>query len=201
VPLLCSPGREEWRALVIGDLSDAPVVVHQLPGCADPIRLGRARAQAWRQCRRPFVALVDDDDRVRPGAIEACLAALQAHPRAVGAYTSEEWIDETGAVVWTPTPAEVAAPWSLSRHISDPLHMHHVWVARRSIVQRHALDAARYPCRVIWALTALMSRDGPWVHVPMVGYQWRLHDGGVHLHRSPELRDVVRSVSGLLARR
>lgn len=195
VHVLCTPGRELWRALLLADLAAAPCHVHLVPGCDDSSQLGAARADAFRLGRTPYVALADDDDRVLAGAIEVCLDALRAHPRAVGAYTSEEQIDEAGAVTERPTPAEIAAPWSLSRHLADPTYLHHLWVARRSAVQRHAPEAARYPCRATWALTALMSRDGPWVHVPMVGYQWRLHDGGIHRNRSSELPGVVRSVA------
>lgn len=186
--VLCCPGREAWRAALLGDLDREPCAVHLAEPAHEPGGIGYARAEAFRHGSAPYVGFADDDDRVITGAVSACVAALEANPDAVGAYTDEQYLDESGRVIRTPTAQDLARPWSLHAHVSDVLHVHHLWIARRASVLRYAEDAARFRVRTGWILTALMAQDGPWVKVPMVGYQWRHHHGGAHHTRAGDPR-------------
>jgi len=186
-----------------------------LQECASSIDMGNHQvhfrpddfeAARWETTSRSmadFVAWVDDDDRVLPGALARCVEALEATGAAM-AFTDEAHIDAKGARVGQPY-TRPRARRDLAMH---PRSVHHLSVFRVSsldpIIWKHAKRIGIGICWLIRAHAGLVHKA---VHVPMVGYEWRLHPGqdtkdidfaDAYTRAMPALREVTRSWMGPL---
>ena len=189
--VLRDPARDRWHDGIFASLSDQPCDVHVID--AIPGNIGRGRVMGFRAGSAPYVSFADDDDIVMPGAVEACVEALERDQGAVGAYTDEVWIDEHGG--WLKDGPSVGSEWSLSWHLSTSFGVHHLLVMRRATVRPLLPLIDGFARSADWALTRLLALKGRWLHIPMVGYQWRQHNGNVS-RSSPIPRaaiDVVRN--------
>ncbi len=159
-------------------------------------------AKAWNQdlwaaCQgADAVAVVDDDDRVLPGAIAACLDAL--HTTSAGlAFTDEEEIDAAGLHLRDGMRRKRTL-MDLAMH---PRCVHHLAMFRPAYMPPEALALADRCGRGLdWLLRAAAGLRGGAVRVPMLGYQWRRHaaqdstsDGDVYARALPTLRQMTRS--------
>ncbi|MBS0330792.1 MAG: hypothetical protein JSR30_13125 [Proteobacteria bacterium] len=167
------------------------IIVHSEGGA------GAWNRDLWAACQgADAVAVVDDDDRVLPGAIEACLTALRA-TRAGLAFTDEEEIDEAGQRVRDGLRRRRTL-MDLAMH---PRCVHHLAMFRPAYTPPEALALADRCGRGLdWLLRAAAGLRGGAVRVPMLGYQWRRHaaqdsasDGGVYARALPVLRQMTRS--------
>lgn len=167
------------------------VVVHSSGGAAAWNR------DLWDACQgADAVAIVDDDDLVLPGAIAACLAALQS--AGVGlAFTDEEEVDEAGHHLCD----GVRRGRTLMDLAMHPRCVHHLAIFRPEHAPWEALALANECGRGLdWLLRAAAGLRGGAVRVPMLGYQWRRHagqdsstDGGTYTRAMPALRQMTRS--------
>lgn len=146
-----------------------------------------------------YVAWVDDDDRVLPGALDAAVRALDATGAAI-AFTFERQVNAKGEPL----------PWRAQKHqhskmdvAMHPRSLHHLTVLRASAlddeVYRHA---ARIGVGIDWLIRAWCTLKHSAVVIPQVGYEWRQHAGqdtrNAEWTRTfeaamPELRRVTRS--------
>jgi len=168
---------EPWRRLLAADLACQPCNVHWVDGV--PGHIGAARWRGLTAGSAPYVAFADPDDRVLPGALDACLGALIADQSAVVACTAEQRIDMGGNRVGMPD----LAPFSHRALVRSPQHLHHIIVARRAPALI-AADRVRHLRRGFnWAWTMVLAQMGGAIRLPIVGYEWRVHAGG--FHRTP----------------
>ena len=181
IHILTLPGRESWLQDSLTSLSQQPCDVHVCPGILGAT--GQARYEAFELGRSPYVGYVDDDDLVEPGAVQACLDALERHPEAVGAFTDEILIDSAGETIGQ--GFSTGREWTPKRHLGSLMFVHHLWIGRREIVEKYRHVMRDMPIGAHWALTCLMALDGPWIHLPIVGYRWRIHPHGSHQTRRP----------------
>ena len=143
----------------------------------------------WAACQgADAVAVVDDDDRVLPGAIAACLDAL--HTTSAGlAFTDEEEIDAAGL--------HLRDGMRRKRTLMD-LAMHPgactTWRCSglRTCRRKRWLWPTGAAAGLDWLLRAAAGLRGGAVRVPMLGYQWRRHaaqdstsDGDVYARALP----------------
>lgn len=146
-----------------------------------------------------YVAWVDDDDRVLPGAIEAAVTALDATGAAI-AFTLEHQITANGE----PLPYR---PRTLPHRKMDvamhPRSLHHLTVLRASCLDDEVYQhAARIGVGLDWLIRAWCTLKHSAVVIPQVGYEWRQHPGQdtrnpawteAFERAMPELRRVTRS--------
>jgi hypothetical protein len=151
----------------------------------------------WDACAgADAVAVVDDDDRVLPGALARCLAALDAFDVGL-AFTDEEEINAAGQLL---QHAETRQR-SLRDLAMHPRCVHHLAMFRPALVPPEARAVADAQGRGLdWLMRAAAGLLGGAVHVPMVGYQWRRHEGqdseakqGAYAAAMPALRALTRS--------
>jgi hypothetical protein len=146
-----------------------------------------------------YVAWVDDDDRVLPGAIDSAVRALDATGAAI-AFTLERKINAAGEPLpWAPPPHQ-----HTKRDVAmHPRSLHHLTVLRASCVDDEVYQhAARIGVGMDWLIRAWCTLKYGAVVVPQVGYEWRQHAGQDTRNPTwtrtfeaamPELRRVTRS--------
>ena len=74
--ILLGDENPEWLAQCIQSLADEPVALHIVRG--EFGHIGKWRAKGFRLGTNPYVAYVDPDDYVLPGAFAACAALLDS---------------------------------------------------------------------------------------------------------------------------
>jgi hypothetical protein len=103
--LLVAPAAFDAAALIAEGLVDEKIdeVGRTLP---DAINQGFAALAPGIE----FIAWLGDDDLLRPGSLVATERFLREHPGSSAAYGRCDYIDETGAVLWTNRSGAWAAP-------------------------------------------------------------------------------------------
>jgi hypothetical protein len=124
-----------------------------------------------------FVALLDCDDWLLPGAVDSCLEALANCPDAVGAFTDEVRMRD-GVKVGT-GESTGTGPWCPILQLTRISYARHLMVMRRSAVTPYLAELAQWPRLGIYVLRGLAVQQGPWLHVECDGYVHREHDGNV----------------------
>jgi hypothetical protein len=120
-----------------------------------------------------YVAWVDDDDFVYPGAIQRCYDALEAHPNLGLAYTDENYVDPSGNVKGSNNGKKELL--DLTAH---PRSVHHLAVTRRFSVDnepRKIFDRIGQPCPLDWLVRVRAGAQHGMIHVAGPGYAWRIH--------------------------
>lgn len=177
--LLLPTTHPAWWKECRESLEGEPVNLHLVEGVAGHI--GKGRAKGFALGTAPYVSCVDPDDLVVAGAFQACLEALESHPEACGAYTDQLLIDTAGKVIkpgiWS------GKDWNPLLQL-EPKYLHHVYVMRRSFVQKYLLELARWPNMAEFVLKGLLTAHGPWVHVNRFGYKWRINNNAAHKRQS-----------------
>lgn len=181
IHVLTDGSRKEWLNALLRSLEDQPCNIN-IVQCLNE-HLGAARARAFLVGDSEFVGYADDDDLVEKESIQALIDALQEDPKAVGAYTDEVQMTAGGYIF--ADGFSTGQSYSLRGHLGAIKHIHHIWLGRREVVERYLSQAILANRAFHWALTCLMRIDGPWIHVPMVGYRWRQHPGGAHHRTDP----------------
>ena len=151
------------------------------------------RAQAYRESTAEFVAYLDDDDALLPGAIEACIAALDAKQTAIGAYTDALYIDESGQILG-PDVSTNSGPWTVERSLTGAGHTEHIAVMRRSAVLPFLAELESYNSMEQYFLHGMLATIGDWIHVEQPGYHFRLHSNNTHNTTSIEFRHATRQL-------
>lgn len=120
-----------------------------------------------------LVACLDYDDRLLPGAVAACEAAL-GKCRAGVAFTWQARITEEGAQYKV-----LDQPVTRQHLAAIPESVHHLAVIRSSLLPECLFDLAEAvaPLCVDWIVKAYLAFKFGAVQVPMVGYEWRIHTG------------------------
>lgn len=163
VHVLSYLGRPEWLDQCLASLAAEPCATHVVEG-GFPDSIGAARAFAFTLGDAEFVSFIDDDDHVVPGAMQACIDYLGAHPECVGVYTDLEHLHADGQ-----RDREFKGPWRPLRHLTYCPEVTHLKVMRRSAVEPFLDELARWPTYEEYVLCALMVELGEWAHLPIVG--------------------------------
>jgi glycosyltransferase involved in cell wall biosynthesis len=178
-------------------------VLGRLPDEVRVIRQGNAGAAAARNAglalaETPLVLVLDADDRLAPGALEALRAGLAAAPAASFAYGHQRFFGAMGGVMRFP-PYD---PYRLLyRHLIGPTAL----MRRELIDDTGGYDAtfALYEDWELWVNALAHGHRG--VRVDAVTHEYRRHRGS-KLHRDRrryrEFRRALRAKhAGLFARR
>lgn len=170
-------------------LAGQPVVVHTIPGIVGDLR--RTRFNGYNCGFHDYVAHVDPDDRVRPGAFAAITHVLKQNPGCAGVYTVSNRISESGRILGELHPYRPWTPNYLSTSITT---VHQLSVMRRDIITQVMRDnweqipKMGYTELVYYAMLALRH---DWIALDFVGYDWRIHPKCSH----KQIDNVTRQAS------
>lgn len=158
--LTFSGTRPEWLEQCLASLADQPCTVRVVKGVEGHVGAGRAAGFALGN--HDLVAYVDCDDYLLPGALDACLLALDTH-RAVTTCEYVEYLDG-------------------SRH-PYPKPSHNISVYRREDI------VPLLPLMAITPYTVDIQTRGRLkpAQLDVIGYVWRIHEGGAHRCITQEL--------------
>ena len=165
--ILIDPAREASACAMLAQLRAEPVNIQAR--VAQPGQLTEARIASIRCGSAPLVAWVDDDDQLTPGVFSRLLVELDKHPEACGVFSTEAQVRAGRVTAVNPAPTEV---WTQANMLDRHPFVHHVAIMRRSLVERHLEEIRAFPRVGDQLLMWLVSRHGPWLHVPIVGYRW-----------------------------
>jgi hypothetical protein len=147
----------------------------------------------------PYVAYVDPDDLVMPGAFQACIDALEARPETVMAYTCEARISERGLLL-ADYDKKLYAPFFNTPQ--EALRAHHLSVYRRSALPDLSF-LETYPMGAEQALKQRLWGPDKFAFVDRCGYQWRRHKNSASSKRvdyPPHVKEVLRGMGELWRR-
>lgn len=193
---------EDWELVVVDDASDDGTA-EWLEGLADPRMQWRrlpgrsertvARNRGLELARGEIVLFLDDDDRLRPGALDALRTALDQHPEAVAAVGAAVRLGPDGVrSVPHPGRRSVRTVW---REVLAGWDSGSAQAAFRTSVVR---DAGGWNERLTyWELGDLWLRialRGPVAFLPDLVLEIRIHPG-----RSRPNVDTRDSRAGLVA--
>jgi hypothetical protein len=160
---------QEWLRICVNSLANEPVTISILDGVEGNI--GKGRRAGFALGNAPYVAYVDPDDWVHPGAFAACTAALDANPQAVVAYTREAEVDPDGLLI-SNRQRSFYEPYIGTSY--EPFRSHHLSVYRRAALPDLSfLDD--YPILPEYALKERLYYPGSFLYVDVLGYCWRRH--------------------------
>jgi glycosyltransferase involved in cell wall biosynthesis len=190
----------DWELIVVDDASTDDTIRHL--GTIDDPRIvtlrqavhgerSAARNAGLAVARGEFVMFLDDDDLLRPGALDALVRALRAHPDAVAASGACRILQRNGDSVKVYRPAQqhtrviwrelLFGWWSNSGQ-----NLYRTATIRDIGGFDHALVACED--RRLWLDVAWR---GPVCLVPTVVMEYRQHDGQ---HKPPNVDDIRQSV-------
>lgn len=174
VHILTLPGtRVEWLKECALSLINEPINRYFCDGIEGDI--GAARTAAFRCGDSEYVSFVDPDDKVIPGTFAKLVALLEESPDAVMAYSDERLVDKWDRIIcdgWSLRP-DLFTSYDIRPHNINGEYVHHLRVMRRDAVEKCLpLKTKRMPepC-----LMYDLAKLGRFVHLPEVGYMWRIH--------------------------
>lgn len=162
----CNPA---WVDELMADLREQPVNLY-LPPCVEG-NVGASRALGFAMGEAEYVSFVDHDDRIMPGAVAACIAALDADDSLGAVFTGEQVVDAELKPIHGPD----VSPYRREAHQATPRHVHGLIVMRRRLVEPLLEDLALLRAIPEWYLTLAIARTAGLQRVPVLGRLWRWH--------------------------
>ena len=166
-PLDFLPASLPWRIVQSAPESGAGVV-----GSAGPaVPCGRAQAAnlALAAAQGEYALFLDDDDLLQPQHLERLIAALQAHPQAVGAYAGVRVETHDGAHL-----RDYDLPWSRQRLQGvNYLPIHAVLFRLDRVRQRGLRFNEQLPVLEDWDFWLRLTEGADLVHCPGVSAVYR----------------------------
>lgn len=167
--IVCSYCNPVWVDELMADLREQPVNLH-LPPCIEG-NVGASRAHGFAMGEAEYVSFADPDDRILPGAVAACVEALDADDSLGAVFTGEQVVNEGLEPIRGPD----VAPYSRELHLASPRHVHGLIVMRRRLVEPLLEDLALLRAIPEWYLTLALAKTAGIQRVPMLGRLWRWH--------------------------
>jgi glycosyltransferase involved in cell wall biosynthesis len=182
-----------WIDAALASLATEPVHSHLCAGIKG--KVGLARARAFEKGSAPYVAWLDGDDQVAPGAFAAALAVLEADPTIVSTYCDIQLIGQPDGVGYIKTPW---SPWSQLWGVAE---VHHLHVMRRAAVMAHLAEIEQWDGYEEYVLMGLLAQHGTHHHIPQPLYRFRQHGAYPRagaIGGSPLWRKAVKTVAPIL---
>lgn len=190
--IVVDDGSTDRTPAIVDRYADACTVIHQANrGQSAALEAG------WTVARGALLGYLSSDDLLRPGAVAALVAALEAGP-AVLAYPDFGIIDAAGELVGTNLVPEYSASalYAELRCLPGPGALFRRWAYERAGPWRR--DLRQIPDLEFYLRLGL---HGDFVRVPQVLADFRRHAGSTTYRPVPVERadEPVRAVRGLLA--
>lgn len=195
----------DWEMKISDDGSTGKAVERELRRAESDSRieverLGRNRGisaatnSALERCRGSYVALIDHDDLLLPGALRAVADRIEAEPSAGVIYTDQTKIDAEGNEIdrfhkpdWSPAYA------------LGVMYVGHLLIVRRDLVERTGgCDPDYDDAQDFEWLLRLSELGEPIAHIPRALYAWRAIDGSIAIDpdAKPRAAEVQRRSVG-----
>lgn len=158
---------KNWLEGALRSLENEPVNVHLCPGIAGHV--GLARSNAFKQGSAEYVSFVDGDDEVMPGAFDAALAVLDAHPEVVSTYCDIQLIGAPDGEGY------IKNEWNPVKQLTHSAEVHHLHVMRRGAVEKCLVELAKWKGFEEYLLMGLLCQYGKHYHIPTQQYRFRQH--------------------------
>lgn len=157
---------ESWSSLqkTLNSLKSLPCNVWLVMG-GFPGSIGAARAFAFTLGSAEYVSFIDDDDEVIPEAFYECLEAIEASKQVVGVYTDTTHVHLSGRA----DVEKKGNPWNPVEQLLKASEITHLKIMRRCHVEPYLNDLAQWPTYEEYVLCGLMTKRGPWLHLPIAG--------------------------------
>lgn len=160
--------RAEWRRKMHRQMLAEGVPLHVEQAIRDQTNAARLAAFEHGIC--DWVSWVDPDDEIIPGIFETLAGVLASRPDAVGAFTWEAHISETGKTLMASNSGQPL-----------PQRAHHLVVVRRDLIAQIRAEASAAAHGIEQMIVAAARRsDRAFIEIPRVGYRWRLHRDNAH---------------------
>jgi glycosyltransferase involved in cell wall biosynthesis len=145
------------------------VVINNPPNDIHALGLARLKALDLDE----YIAFIDDDDYVFPGALKQCVDAMKDSNVGV-VFTDEQIVDINGKVLAGGHPRTV----SYSDIYMSPTFVHHIALIRTDAVDRKIInDINKFNgIAADWLIVASALFNKGAIHIPTVGYAWTHHD-------------------------
>jgi hypothetical protein len=167
--IICPFSNPLWVDELMADLREQPVNLH-LPNCVEGY-IGAGRAAGFAMGNAEYVSFADHDDRIMPGAVSACIEALDADSTLGAVFTGEQVVDSALKPIFD---ADVS-PYRRESHLSSPRHVHGLMVMRRALVEPLLDDLPLLRAIPEWWITLSIAKVARLERIPMVGRLWRWH--------------------------
>lgn len=167
---------KEWIDACLLSMKNEPVNVYLCDGIKGHV--GLARAKAFEKGSAEFVAFVDGDDEVIPGAFDEALQILNKEPKIVSTYCDVQLIDAPQGVGY------LKEKWKPITQFFRAAEVHHLHVMRREAVMHCLKELKKWPGYEEYVLMGLLCQFGQHYHIPKQLYRFRQH---TNYHRAGQI--------------
>jgi hypothetical protein len=179
--------RPEWLALCVDSVRRnlPPGAVHVIVDCPSLAEFAKTKLSTLKLAK--YIAFVDDDDLVINDSIRRCLEAVKEEKVAV-AFTDEVTVDVNGKVT---DPQPLRRGLRYTDVVLSVRTIHHLAVLETARVHHQVPQLVRNMDALSgldWLMVASAALQGSAVHVPIQGYQWRIHPQNQHQEQCREFR-------------
>lgn len=183
---LSLPGREveldRCKASVAADLPEG--AEHIVLPAVKPANFIQSRFDAFKLAE--YVCFVDDDDIVLNGSITKCLQALE-DTRVGIAFTNERLVRKSGSFV-----RERTGQRSYEQLFESPWLFHHLVMYNTSKIPKVDPGAlSKNASGGEWLATCITAMMAGAVHLPIIGYEWTVHAGGLHNLAKQDYKQMI----------
>jgi len=182
-------GSTDDTAKVLGRFADRAI-------CLSQANMGQAATlnKGWSLCQGELLGYLSSDDRLLPGAISTLVQALSNAPDCQVAYPDYDLIDARGGQIKTVVAEDFSLPRLTEELVCQPGPGA---LFRREVLARTggwSVGFRLVPDFEFWLRAAKL---GPFLHVPGVLAQYRVHDGSASFRpaSSQAAGEIVRAVT------
>jgi hypothetical protein len=152
--------------------------VHTIVECKSFDLVERLKFKLLHNSKQPYVCFVDDDDLLIPGVLQKCVALMKLHKPGV-VFAEEECIAENGHKL---NEGQCIRPKIPYRHLChNPRAMHGLVLMN---VEKTIKDLPEFGigggAGSEWAFKSSIALTHGAIHVPEIGYSWRIHSDQMH---------------------
>jgi glycosyltransferase involved in cell wall biosynthesis len=206
---ICNQTYPHWQLILWDDGStdNSPAIAQHYAQQDDRIRFiaathtGRATAlqSAISFTTAPYLAWIDDDDRLAPLALAATIATLHHNPQVGMVYTDCILIDSTGQELGPDHRS--AIPYSPKRLLVDFMTFHFRLIRREVYDKVGGIDL-NFPCAQDYDICLKISEVTEIKHLPVPLYYYRKHPHSISQARQLQQRELsAQAVRNALTRR
>lgn len=182
-------GSTDDTAKVLGRYADRAICLSQ-PNMGQAATLNKG----WNLCRGELLGYLSSDDRLLPGAIRTLVQALSNAPDCQVAYPDYDLIDARGGKIKTVVAEDFSLPRLTEELVCQPGPGA---LFRREVLAQTGGWSSGFRLVPDFEFWLRAAKLGPFLHVPGVLAQYRVHDGSASFRpaSSQAAGEIVRAVA------